>query len=250
MTEARILRVLKRAVFGLVELLEGPNGLVVRRLARGSRVPLSGWLARRLMERERRALRALEGMAAVPGALEDPLLGCLPDADGRTPRPQEVLLRTWLEGEPLHRAEVLPRDFFDLLDDLTFELHGRGVCHNDLHKEPNVLVQADGRPALIDFQLASVHRRRGRTFEARTGEDLRHLQKHRRRYTRDGRGREEAGVGAGHGRRRGFVAAAWRRFGKPVYVLITRRLLRTRDGEERRPSSGPWPEWSEPLGPG
>ena len=42
---------------------------------------------------------------------------------------------------------------------------------------------------------------------------------------------------------------AWRRFGKPVYVLVTRRLLRTRDGEERRPSSGPWPEWSEPLGP-
>lgn len=249
MTGARILRVLKRDVFGLVELVEGPGGLVVRRLARGSAVPLSGWLARRLMERERRVLAALEGMAAVPGAVDDPLLLCLPDSDGRTPRPGEVLLRTWLEGEPLHRAEVLPRDFFDLLDDLTFELHRRGVCHNDLHKEPNVLVQANGRPALIDFQLASVHRRRGRSFEARAGEDLRHLQKHRRRYTRDGRGPAEAGVGAGHGRRRGAVAAAWRRFGKPVYVLVTRRLLRTRDGEERRPSTGPWPEWSEPLGP-
>ncbi len=159
------------------------------------------------------------------------------------------MLRTWLEGEPLHRATVLPRDFFDLLDALVVEVHGRGVCHNDLHKEPNVIVLEDGRPALIDFQLASVHRRADRRMRVRCGEDLRHLEKHRRRYTRAGRGPAGESRGLGHGRRRGALAAAWRRLGKPLYNFVTRRLLGTRDGEERRPSSGPWPRWSEPLGP-
>jgi hypothetical protein len=34
-----------------------------------------------------------------------------------------------------------------------------------------------------------------------------------------------------------------------VYEFVTRRLLRTRDGEARRATSGPWPEWTAPLGP-
>lgn len=250
MDRGRILRELKRDVFGTVELLEGGGDPVVRRVARGSRVPLSAWLARRLLARERRVLTALAGQDGVPQEIDDPGLTSLPDLDGRVPRPREVLLRTWLAGEPLHRATHLPRDFFDLLDGLALELHARGVCHNDLHKEPNVLVRQDGRPGLIDFQLSSIHRRRGRRFRARASEDLRHLQKHRRRYTRDGRGPAEAAIGAGHGRRRGWVARTWRRFGKPVYLFVTRRLLRTRDGEERRPSTGPWPEWVDPLGPG
>jgi hypothetical protein len=250
---ARIIRELKRDVFGTVELLEGPGGPVVhpvvRRVARGSALPGSGWIARRLLGRERRALRALAGQPGVPQEVEDPALARLPARDGRVPRPAQVLLRSWLEGLPLHLATHLPLDYFDLLDALTLELHRAGVCHNDLHKEQNILVGADGRPALIDFQLASVHRKRGRAWRGRCSEDLRHLQKHRRRYTRDGRGPSEAALGLGAGRTRGPVAAAWRRFGKPLYLIVTRRLLRTRDGELRRPSSGPWPEWTEPLGP-
>lgn len=248
MGDARILRELKRDVFGTVELCETDGRCLVRRVASGGRAPGSGWLARRLLARERRALKVLDGLDGVPRVVEAPELLELPDARGRVPREREVLARTWIAGEPLHLARRLPRDFFDLLDGLALELHGRGVCHNDLHKEPNVVVREDGRPALIDFQLASVHARRGRGFHGRCSEDLRHLQKHRRRYTRDGRGPSEAGIGAGHGRRRGVLARAWRRVGKPVYVLVTRRVLRTRDGEERRPSSGPWPEWTEPVG--
>ena len=102
-----------------------------------------------------------------------------------------------------------------------------------------------GRPALIDFQLASVHLRWGRLFRSRVQDDLRHLQKHRRRYTRDGRGPagEPEQRGEFHGLPRTGTSALWRRTGKPLYLFVTRRLLRTRDGEERRPSSGPWPEW-------
>ena len=79
-------------------------------------------------------------------------------------------------------------------------------------------------------------------------DDLRHVQKHRRRYTRDGRGPAEQAEGAGHGFPRTRTSALWKRLGKPVYLWITRGLLRTRDGEERRPSSGPWPTWGPPLG--
>ena len=52
-----------------------------------------------------------------------------------------------------------------------------------------------------------------------------------------------------HGLPRTGTSALWRRTGKPLYLFVTRRLLRIRDGEERRPSSGPWPEWVEALGP-
>lgn len=256
-TGARIHKVLKRDVFGLIEWIKDPEGErsagFIRRVAKGSRVPGSGLLARFLLARERRALGALGDYPEAPQLVEDQELTSLPDADGRVPKPNEVLTRTFLEGEPLHLATELPRDFFDLLDDVVLALHREGVCHNDLHKEQNILVRPCGRPALIDFQLSSLHPRRGRGFRSRSAEDLRHLQKHRRRYTRDGRG--PAGtqmggtLGEGHGLRRKPLSAAWRRFGKPVYHGITRGLLKTRDGEERRPSSGPWPAWTDPLGP-
>ena len=107
-----------------------------------------------------------------------------------------------------------------------------------------------GYPALIDFQLASIHRAGSRIHRTRCADDLRHLQKHRRRYTRDGRGPADVvREGRGHGVRRSLLARSWRRLGKPAYNALTRGLLGTRDGEERRPSSGPWPEWTEPLGP-
>ncbi|MCP3917264.1 MAG: phosphotransferase [bacterium] len=247
----RMLRELKRDALGRVELLEGPGGRVVRRVACGSRIPGSRWAARHLMERERRALQSLGGMDAVPHLPEGSQAAAVPSADGRPPRAADVLVRSYIAGEPLHRASTLPVDFFDRLDELVQLVHARGVCHNDLHKEQNVVVRADGRPALIDFQLASYHASGSRKFAARVHDDLRHVQKHRRRYTRDGRGPEAAGVahGAGLGKRRTLIARAWRRGVKPVYVFVTRRLLRTRDGEERRPSSGPWPEWVEPVGP-
>lgn len=241
---------LKRDVFGSVERLSGPRGLLVRRVARGGRVPLSDWIAGRLLARERRALAAAAGLEGLPTLAADAGAEALPGADGRTPPAERVLLRSWVAGEPLHRARALPTDFFDHLDALVTALHRRGVCHNDLHKEQNIVVGEDGLPYLIDFQLASLHPRGGRAFERRCQDDLRHVHKHRRRYTRDGRGPAAAGVehGLGRGLRRRGLARIWRRLGKPLYEGLTRGLLGTRDGEERRPSSGPWPRWTAPVG--
>lgn len=230
---------LKRDALGRVELVELAGERRVRRVACGGRLPFSAAVARVLLARERRALEALEGLDGVPSLERDPRWGA-----GR-----DVLVRDFLEGRALHEAERLPRDFFEHLAALARRLHERGVCHNDLHKEQNVLVRPDGRPALIDFQLASVHRRQGRAFRVRVHDDLRHVDKHARRYLRPGRGPDDVAPPAGPRPPRSLTARLWRRLVKPLYNLVTRRLLGTRDGEARRASSGPWPIWGAPLGP-
>jgi RIO-like serine/threonine protein kinase len=242
MAEQQGITVLKRDALGRVERVERAQGVLVRRVACGGTMPLSGVLARLLARRERRALEALAGLEGVPRLVRDSAL--------EAPRPDAVVLRSFLEGRPLSRAEELPEDFFEHLDRLVAALHARGVCHNDLHKEQNILVGPEGLPYLVDFQLASVHARRGALFASRAREDLRHVEKHRNRYTRLGRG--PGGTlqrGAGAQFSRSFLARAWKRGGKPFYQFATRRVLRTRDGaEERRSENGPWPRWTAPLG--
>lgn len=250
MRASQAIQVLKEDAFGRVELLVDADGeRFARRVACGSKIPFSGWIARRMLARERRALRALDGLAGVPRLVERVELISMASADGRVPRASDVLVRSWIDGASLRDASELPEDFFAELDRLVMALHERGVCHNDLHKEPNVIVARGGWPCLVDFQLASVHARRGRAFASRAREDLRHVEKHRARYTRFGRGpRGEKLTGVGTGARRSWIAAAWRSFGKPVYHAITRGLLRTSDGERARPATGPWPTWTPPIG--
>jgi len=237
MAEQQAITVLKRDALGRVERVEGARGPYVRRVACGGRLPGSGWLARVFARREQRALQRLEGLEGVPALIPAAL-----------PEPAHVL-RSWIEGRALARAEELPEDFFEHLDRLVGALHARGVCHNDLHKEQNILVGPNGLPYLVDFQLASVHARRGVLFSSRAREDLRHVEKHRRRYTRLGRGpRGQSQAGAGASYRRSWIASAWKRAVKPLYLFATRRVLGTRDGEERRSENGPWPRWTPPLG--
>ena len=109
----------------------------------------------------------------------------------------------------------------------------------------------NGRPALVDFQLASSHRLGSRVQISRAREVLRHVEKHRRRYLRDGRGPRgsEFVLADLPPLRRSFTALVWRRTIKPIYVFVTRKLLSTRDGEARRRSDGSWPRWTPARGP-
>ena len=232
-----LIETLKHDVFGRVELVRGPEGLLVRRVARAGLLDPRAILARALLARERCALQALRGLPGVPQ---------LSVADQGA---AHELLRTHLAGAPLHRATQLPLDYFEHLDELVQALHARGVCHNDLHKEPNILVGEDGRPALVDFQLSSVHTRHDRSFRVRVGEDLRHAEKHRARYVSLGGAPQGVrAAGAGVGRQRSPLAKWWRRLGKPVWDFVRGSLLRTREKEGGRPSHGPWPAWTPPLG--
>lgn len=204
-------QILKSDLFGTVCLVETEGGLRIRRDTRPARWWL-GPVARRLASREAKALARLEGLAQVP----------------RLCRWDGVALdREWLPGAPMQRVNPARQDYFrDALRILRC-MHRAGIVHNDTAKEPNWLVQPDGSPALVDFQLAMRFTGRGRLFRMLAREDLRHLFKHKRTYQ----------PGALTARQRRMLstpaisARAWRMTVKPVYRFITRRLLGWSDRE-------------------
>jgi RIO-like serine/threonine protein kinase len=203
--------VLKADLFGSVSYLETSAGRQVVRDTRPARKGL-GWFARHLAGREARALARLDGLEGTPRLLT---------FDGA------VLTREWIAAEPMQRARPAHAGYYREALTLLRQIHRAGVTHNDLAKETNWLVTPAGRPALVDFQLAVVHRGRSRWFRALAREDLRHLLKHKRSYR----------PGALTARQRqvlatpGPLSRAWRATGKRAYLFITRRLLGWADRE-------------------
>jgi predicted Ser/Thr protein kinase len=202
---------LKKDVFGQVLLQQQGAGRVIVRDLSAAR----SWarpLARRLLDREARALAQLDGQPGVPALLEVR---------------RDRLARSYIAGAPMHEAR--PRDpaFFRLAARLLRRLHRLGVVHNDLAKEANWIVTADREPALVDFQLAWCPRERSRLFRLLAREDMRHLLKHKRTYcphcltARERRILETPST----------PSRIWMRTGKPVYLLVTRRLLGWADRE-------------------
>ncbi|MET3145119.1 UNVERIFIED_ORG: serine/threonine protein kinase [Xanthomonas axonopodis] len=150
---------LKSDTFGRILLVREGERMFVRRdvsvapwLLRG----VAWWLARR----EALALRQLDGVPRTPRLL---------DWDGRH------LDRSYLDGAAMYQRP--PRGdlaYFRSARRLLQQLHRRGVAHNDLAKEANWLVQEDGSPAVIDFQLAVRGNPRARWMRLLAREDLRH----------------------------------------------------------------------------
>ena len=202
---------LKRDLFGEVWLkLAGDEPTIVRNAAT-SRWWIR-WLARRLLLREARALAALDGLDGVPQLLS---------------QERDQLARSYLTGEPLYRARPADGAWFAAAAKLLRRLHRAGVCHNDLAKEPNLLVLDDNTPGIIDFQLAWYSRRRTRLFRIAAYEDMRHLLKHKRTYRPDLLTARERRILANPSP----VSRLWMGTVKPVYLLVTRRLLGWADRE-------------------
>jgi tRNA A-37 threonylcarbamoyl transferase component Bud32 len=107
-------------------------------------------LAGRLfLRREWHALRVLNGMPGVPGAV------ARPDAD--------AIVIEYLQGTPvveIKRGELSPEVLRRIADRVN-TLHTRGVTHGDLHQE-NILVSDDGGVAFIDWATANVFSKRAR----------------------------------------------------------------------------------------
>jgi hypothetical protein len=205
--------VLKRDLFGRIELGLVDGRSAVRRDFRAGAIwlrPVAAVLARR----EQNALRWLGSVPNVPRALDV--------GQGR-------FLRSYVEGRPL--AEAAPRDpaYFAAGRRLLRSIHALGVTHNDTHKVHNWLVTPDGAPALTDFQIAGRHAARTRWFRLCALEDVRHLLKHKRTFCPEALTRRERALLA----RRSWIARTWLATVKPVYVLVTRRLLGWRDAEGR-----------------
>ncbi|MEJ2258604.1 MAG: phosphotransferase [Woeseiaceae bacterium] len=203
--------ILKRDLFGEValEVVDG-EPVIARNIAAAPW--WSRGLARRLLQREARALAALEGVGGVPAIVATE---------------RDRLLRSYLAGEPLYRAKPREAAWFRAAARLVRRLHRAGVCHNDLAKEPNLLVLANGAPGIIDFQLATHSRNRSRLFRIAAYEDIRHLLKHKRTYRPDLLTAREQRILANPSP----VSRLWMRTFKPAYLFVTRRLLGWADRE-------------------
>lgn len=102
-----------------------------------------GWLGRWLCRREARCYETLTGLAGVPR-----YLGSHGEAG---------LIREYVPGCNLREYRAVRRPdarFYPELLHILDGVHARGMAHNDLNKPENILVTPDGRPVLIDFQIA------------------------------------------------------------------------------------------------
>jgi RIO-like serine/threonine protein kinase len=201
---------LKRDTFGTISR----SGDTIVRDARAAR-PWARWLALHLLRREHRALSRLslkQGIDGIPHVLD---------------LSPGLLTRSWIEGEPMHIAR--PRDpaYFRAASKLIRRLHAANVIHNDLAKETNWLVTPDGRPALVDFQLAMTLTHRSRLARALGHDDIRHLLKHKRSYLPDRLTSRERRILA----KASLPSRLWMASGKRVYLFVTRRIFRWRDRE-------------------
>lgn len=217
--------VLKRDLFSETHkgyLAGDPRTAAIRRIVTAAPVwtrPLAWVLARR----EIAALRAVTGIEGTPQLIEV-------DRDG--------LLRSWTDGAPLHLAcPADPRWYADAFR-LLRALRRAGITHNDLAKPQNWLMTPDGRAAVIDFQLASRHRRRGILYRLMAYEDFRHLLKQMRAFAPHLMTPTARRILA----RRSLPGRIWMATGKKVYNLLTRGLFRWSDGEgthDRLEQEGP-----------
>ena len=206
--------VLKRDAFSETlsgYLAEDPDRKVVLRRLSGVRPPLRA-VAWCLARREARALQAVAGLPGVPQLLR---------VDGAG------VLRSWLDGTPLQLARPDDPAWFRDARRLLRAMRRRGVTHNDLAKPQNWLCTPDGQAAVVDFQLATLHRRRGKLFRVMAREDLRHLLKQKRAFAPHLLTASEKAMLA----RKSLPSRIWMATGKRIYNFVTRRLMNWSDSE-------------------
>jgi hypothetical protein len=168
-----------------------------------------GWV---LARREIAVLSAVDGVTGVPKLHSV-------DRDG--------LYRSWTEGTPLHLARPADPAWYRDAHRLLRDFRRRGVTHNDLAKPQNWLMTPDGRAAVIDFQLATRHRRKATLFRLMAYEDFRHLLKQQRAFAPN----LMTPTGRRILARRSLPSRIWMATGKKVYNLVTRGFFRWSDGE-------------------
>jgi len=224
-----LVRVFKHDFFAATCLYEaaGPAafGQIVVKFGRTQ--PFCGlpmaWYGRLLQWHEGGIYAALADVAGVPR-----WVGCV----GRTAYAIE-----YIDAVPLDHLDAPPPGFFDRLLDLVGEVHRRGVAYCDANKRSNILVDPEGRPFLIDYQIAlRLGDRLPRPLRAVLAaavrymqrRDLYHFYKHKRRLAPD----EMTPLEAELSRRRGPLHALHRKLTDP-WRRFRRRFLRGQDAAGR-----------------
>jgi hypothetical protein len=138
----RFVRLFKHDFFAVTALYAGPGGKAVLKVGRKADflgLPCA-WIGRLLARHEARLYHRLQDIDAVPRYL------------GRWGR--HGFVHAYVEGHPMRKGERVPDDFFARLKAAIAAIHARRMAYVDLEKPQNVIVGDDGRPYLIDFQIA------------------------------------------------------------------------------------------------
>ena len=138
----QFVRLFKHDFFAVTALYAcGLNKAVLKigRMADFLGLPCS-WIGRLLTDHEVAAYRRLADLDAVPRFL------------GRWGK--HGFAHAYVEGHALKKGERVPDEFFTRLREAIGEIHRRAMAYVDLEKPQNVIVGDDGRPYLIDFQIA------------------------------------------------------------------------------------------------
>jgi RIO-like serine/threonine protein kinase len=213
-------KILKQDLFGRVELIYFNDSSPTPQLAIRRDIGAAKWwvklVAIYLARREIGALNQLERQSVAldqfPRILQ---------------RSSNRVVRSYIPGQPLHLHGAPPQHFFAELKVLLAKMHAAGVAHNDLAKEPNVLVTPNGQPAIIDMQLASRSVFNTRFFRMQCREDYRHLLKHQRTYHPETLTPQELSLLEN----KALPAKLWMLFVKPTYLFVTRRIFKWSDRE-------------------
>lgn len=131
-------------------------------------------LAKFLVRNEKKALKKLEVLK---------LTDQLPTLLREHP---DFHIRSYLECVRIYEShDPLTENFFREAKKLIRKMRRIGIAHNDLEKEANWLVNEEVRPVLTDFQLAlCFNNKRGKLYLNLCREDLRHLLKHKEKYSK------------------------------------------------------------------
>jgi len=218
----RLVRVFKHDFFAATCLYEtaGPadSPRVVVKFGRTQpfcALPMA-WYGRLLRRHEEGIYAALGGVAGVPRWV------------GRVGETGFAI--EYVDAVPLDHLDAPPSGFFDRLLDLVGKIHARGVAYCDANKRSNILVAADGRAFLVDYQIA--FRRRDElpwplrpllaaAVRYMQRKDLYHFYKHKRRLAPADLSPAEAALS----RRRGLLHTLHRKLTDP-YRALRRRFLR------------------------
>jgi hypothetical protein len=176
-SDHRIETVLKHDSWAATALYAGPRG--ERIICKFNRVqPAFGmpmaWLGRMLARREAGFLRRLAHLELIPDELGPVTV------EGH--RLASAVARRHVAGEAFRDGTPVQVAFFVELRRLLDAIHASGMAYVDLHKRENIIVDRDGRPHLVDFQvsLGAGHRWPGNRWLVRKLQEMDdyHYRKH------------------------------------------------------------------------
>lgn len=177
------------------------------------------WLGSHLARKEQRFYDALRDVPAVPSAAYH--------ITAEHSAFRHAIAHDFVPGTPLQPDDPLAHDFFPTLFALIENVHAHGIAVVDLNKIDNIIVDPQGQPHLLDFQLSVMASRwwcwnpLGRAWlRSLQRSDRYHLAKHWRRLQPG----TFADTGMDVDALRPATVRIWRKVWRPV-ILLRRRMF-------------------------